>query len=283
MLASRGTGMKAKSRHIPPQKSITPKAKSAQQTPTNPPKIVHSTSSSTETLDAQTLAASNDTTDVIGENSLAYAVILPSSMIGTNSPSDDHIGADDESSQNLQEETGAERDGVVTDWTPTSSETVEAKPNSRRFFSRDTSSAGNTRDSNNNGRAIKRMSSFFRRSASLPVEDTASSSGAPDEAHQVNRKYEERMARARSKRSMTLSSSSENATVDNILKPLDNTCEGGSAHPQDIGTLSPVAETGGAANEEPTQEGLYIRRDGRWYDLSGNEYRPKRVIRFRWK
>ena len=94
------------------------------------------------------------------------------------------------------------------------------------------------------------------------------------------------MSRARSQRKLMSPDEGEAALRDiqvSVESENDEDDEDDHAQwtdPRLDGELSAVMEESTVA---PIQEGLYVRRDGRWYDLQGNEYRPKRVIRFVWR
>lgn len=146
-------------------------------------------------------------------------------------------------------------------------------------------------------KAIKRTSSFSRRkpstsTSSSSVSDKVMTAGRivhnQEREDDRQRRYAERMARARSGRRPDQEKASP---APEALEWPDDDDDNAGPHENCEDVLSSVEEEedGGDTDAEdqdnmgPGQEGVYVRRNGKWYDMNGSEFRPKRVIRFVWR
>lgn len=163
-----------------------------------------------------------------------------------------------------------------------------------RASSKDSTDASVT-ETDSKVKPIKRSASFSRRkpstsSSSSSVAEATMTAGSiihnKEREEEQKRRYEERMARARSKRRVEPPSTlSTTPPVDPLS--FDWPDDEGDPSEAERPELSGVEEEGedgeGHIDEGPESEGMYVRRDGRWYDMEGNEFRPKRIIRFVWR
>ena len=125
-----------------------------------------------------------------------------------------------------------------------------------------------------NAKTAMRVASFLMRRSHKSTSSTTPPSGVltagkvvvnEEREQELQQRYDERIARARSGRQAGPSSAFFEAGVEN-----------------QVSDLSPVREENSEQNYPA--ESLYVHRNGRFYDLNGNEFRAKRrTIRFTWK
>ena len=182
------------------------------------------------------------------------------------------------------------------------SPTTEKTRTARWFLQRRSEQEDGTSPSNMDEEArvgpklAKRSASFTRRKPSMTSSSSSASDDVltagkivhnPEREYERKRKYDERMARARAMKRLDQDASVVAANSADMEYPDD---EKGLTRDDRDGLSSVHEECESELSEEEhdasagrVSEETYVRRDGRWYDMDGKEFKPKRVIRLVWK